>query len=113
MRPKYAPENAAAFTVQARADDAWRKTALDSLVARGLPTPRLERWKYTNIASFLLSGAKSAEKVALASSPVALPWMLQTSRKFLFVNGKLNKFIHFLKIFIEHQPKLGKIHFTY
>lgn len=90
MQPKrFAPENASAFAVHANAVDAWRKPALDVLAARGLPTPRLERWKYTNIASFLLSGAVPAQKVALASSPVALPWMLQTSRKFLFVNGHM------------------------
>ncbi|MBU6235811.1 MAG: Fe-S cluster assembly protein SufD [Alphaproteobacteria bacterium] len=85
---KYTPANAESFLAQAE-EAGWKAPALEQLRTRGLPTPKLERWKYTNLAGFAQSGAKPATKVALNANPVALPWMLQTSRKFLFVNGHM------------------------
>jgi Fe-S cluster assembly protein SufD len=84
----YKPETAIPFIEQA-ANDAWRGDALAQLKTRGLPTPKLERWKYTNLAGFVQSGAKAAVKTALNTNPIELPWTLQTSRKFVFVNGFL------------------------
>lgn len=84
---RYAPGNAAAFTAQADGAAAWRRAALDVLAAQGLPTPRLERWKYTNMAGFILSGAVAAGKASLNTNPTELPWLVPDSRKFVFVNG--------------------------
>lgn len=86
---RYQPETAATFLDKAGDGAGWRMAALAQLRERGIPTPRLERWRYTNLAAFGQSGALPASKAALSSNPVTLPWMLQTSRKLVFVNGYL------------------------
>ena len=86
---RYTPKNAEGFIAQCNDNAAWRADALSQLKARGLPTPKLERWKYTNIAAFIQSGALLAAKVPMAANPVQLPWMMQNSRKLVFVNGHL------------------------
>lgn len=89
MKNRYTPANAEAFLAHLPDDAPARLKAKETLSTRGLPTPKLERWKYTNIAGFLQSGATPAPKTTLATSPVALPWVYQNSRKFVFVNGHM------------------------
>lgn len=88
---RYSPDTAQPFLKQANDARAkpWQAAAFAQLVARGLPTPKLERWKYTNLAGFAQSGANLAKKTTLGTNPVALPWMFQNSRKLVFVNGFL------------------------
>lgn len=85
----YRPESAHAFLQQPTDGAAWRGNALEQLKARGLPTPKLERWKYTNLVAFEKSGALHAEKAPLAVNPISLPWIIQNSRKLVFSNGFL------------------------
>lgn len=86
---RYRPDSAHGFLQNPTDGAPWRDDALAQLKARGIPTPKLERWKYTNLLSFEKSGATPAEKPALAVNPVALPWMIQNSRKLVFANGYL------------------------
>lgn len=86
---RYRPESAQGFLQQPTDGAPWREDALAQLKFRGIPTPKLERWKYTNLVSFEKSGAQMAEKPALAVNPVLLPWMIQNSRKLVFANGHL------------------------
>lgn len=86
---RYRPESAHGFLQNPSDGAPWRDAALAQLKARGIPTPKLERWKYTNLLSFEKSGATPAGKPALATNPVALPWMIQNSRKLIFANGYL------------------------
>lgn len=89
VNTRYRPESAHAFLQQDTDGEAWRDSALTQLKERGIPTPKLERWRYTNLLGFEKSGAVHAEKLALAVNPIALPWMIQNSRKLVFVNGFL------------------------
>jgi Fe-S cluster assembly protein SufD len=86
---RYRPESAHAFLQNADDGASWRVAALEQLKVRGLPTPKLERWRYTYLLSFEKSGAVPAEKPKLALNPVTLPWMVQNSRKLVFANGHL------------------------
>lgn len=85
----YRPESANAFLQHPHDNAAWRQPALEQLRALGLPTPKLERWKYTNLLSFEKSGAAPASKTRFEGDVVRLPWLEQNSRKLLFVNGHL------------------------
>lgn len=89
MINRYRPDSAHAFLQQPGDGAEWRGAALDQLKERGLPTPKLERWKYTNLLSFEKSGAAPAEKTRFLGDVVRLPWMRQNSRKLIFVNGYL------------------------
>lgn len=90
MKPaKYRPESAHAFLQHPHDGSAWRIPAREQLSLLGLPTPKLERWKYTNILAFEKSGAAPAAKTRFEGDVVRLPWMQQNSRKLLFVNGHL------------------------
>lgn len=86
---RYRPESAHSFLQQPTDGAPWREEALAQLKARGIPTPKLERWKYTNLLSFEKSAAAAAEKPELAANPVTLPWLIQNSRKLVFANGFL------------------------
>lgn len=86
---RYRPDSAHGFLQNPGDGAPWRNEALAQLKARGIPTPKLERWRYTNLLSFEKSNATPAEKPALATNPVALPWMIQNSRKLIFANGHL------------------------
>lgn len=79
---RYRPEGAAALLAHAL-PDAWRKPALDMLKARGLPNPKLERWKYTNLLAFERAGCVPAE----VASHDFNDWMLPNSTRILCVNG--------------------------
>jgi hypothetical protein len=81
---RYRPESAHGFLQQSTDGAPWREESLAQLKARGIPTPKLERWKYTNLLSFEKSGALHAEKTPLAVNPITLPWMVQNSRKLVF-----------------------------
>ncbi|HEY8964768.1 MAG TPA: Fe-S cluster assembly protein SufD [Alphaproteobacteria bacterium] len=85
----YRPDSAHGFLQQPYDGAEWRAPALDQLKERGIPTPILERWKYTNLLAFEKSGAAPAEKVKFQGDVVRLPWMRQNSRKLIFVNGHL------------------------
>ncbi|NBX67045.1 MAG: Fe-S cluster assembly protein SufD [Proteobacteria bacterium] len=112
MQPKYTPENVSPFLAQVSDAAPWREAALKQLKVRGLPTPKLERWKYTNIAALAQSGAKAAEKTPIGTNPVALPWLLQTSRKFVFVNGHMVLGDQRLKITSENFDDAPAVHFN-
>ena len=86
---RYRPESAHGFLQNPTDGAPWRSEALAQLKARGIPTPKLERWRYTNLAGFEQSNATPAEKPALGFNPITLPWMVQNSRKLVFANGYL------------------------
>ncbi len=83
------PETAAPFLTLVHGREAVHEPARAYLAAHGLPTPRQERWKYTQLAPFVQSGVARAQKPALAENPVTLPWLWPHSRKLVFVNGFL------------------------
>jgi Fe-S cluster assembly protein SufD len=89
LATRYRPESAHGFLQNPTDGASWRADALDQLKARGIPTPKLERWRYTNLLAFEKSGATPAEKPALSFNPITLPWMVQNSRKLVFANGYL------------------------
>lgn len=86
---RYRPDSAHAFLQQPGDGADFRASALEQLKERGLPTPKLERWKYTNLLAFEKSGAAPAEKARFQGDVVRLPWLQQNSRKLIFVNGHL------------------------
>jgi len=71
-----------------------RERALADFMARGLPTPRVEAWKYTNLnqlARLPLVAAKPIENgIAAAAIPRLLTAEIETNR-LIFVNGRLRR----------------------
>ena len=77
---RYKADNAAAF-VEAFAGNAafkegpaWlaslRQEAADTVAEMGLPTPKLERWKYTNVHPAIKGVSSISAKPALVVKPV-------------------------------------------
>lgn len=69
-----------------------RSRALEGFVARGLPTPKVEAWKYTNLAPFAKLVFVPAEPVKNGLAAASLPWLLPAAAKahrLVFVNGRL------------------------
>lgn len=86
---RYRPESAHGFLQNPTDGAQWRSEALAQLKARGIPSPKLERWRYTNLAGFEKANAVPAHKPELSFNPITLPWMVQNSRKLVFANGYL------------------------
>jgi Fe-S cluster assembly protein SufD len=86
---RYRPESAHGFLQNPTDGAQWRSEALAQLKARGIPSPKLERWRYTNLAGFEKANAVPAQKPELSFNPITLPWMVQNSRKLVFANGYL------------------------
>lgn len=108
---RYRPETAHGFLQNPTDGAPWRNEALAQLKARGIPTPKLERWRYTNLSAFEKTGAVPAAKPALSFNPITLPWMIQNSRKLVFANGylvfgdaRLTLASHFLEVPYDAAP---------
>ncbi|MGH8596520.1 MAG: hypothetical protein ACREXT_07675, partial [Gammaproteobacteria bacterium] len=64
--------------------DAWRERTFCDARARGLPTPREEDWKYTDLNNLSQRSLKSAEP---SSAPLPLPLAAISAYRLVFVNG--------------------------
>jgi Fe-S cluster assembly protein SufD len=63
-----------------------------AFAAKGWPTPKIEAWKYTNLAPLAKLAFKPSEPVANGVRATALPWLLPETAKahrLVFVNGLL------------------------
>ena len=84
-------QDAAEFSASQPWLDQLRKSGLESFSAKGLPTPRAEEWKYTNLSLL--------EKIGIAASNgdaidlVDLTWLPEdmATHKLIFVNGRFQK----------------------
>jgi Fe-S cluster assembly protein SufD len=67
---------------------ALRDTGMERFAARGLPTPRSESWKYTNLRPLekIAFGAPNGEAISLERLPSLLPAGASENR-LVFVNG--------------------------
>ncbi len=71
---------------------ALRGTALEGFAAKGLPTPKSEEWKYTNLAPLARLALVPAVAVKNGLSAASLPWLLPAKahgHRLVFVNGRL------------------------
>ncbi len=71
---------------------ALREQGNVAFAASGWPTPKLEAWKYTNLAPLAKLAFEPAEPVANGLRAAALPWLLPPeaeAHRLAFVNGRL------------------------
>lgn len=69
-----------------------REAALGEFAAAGLPTPKVEAWKYTNLAPLAKLALVPATPIENGITAAALPWLLPAEAKahrLVFVNGRL------------------------
>lgn len=65
-----------------------RRSAAEAFAALGLPTPREEAWKFTNLKVLAELAAEVAGSDAAAVDPMAVdPWRVAGSHELVFVNG--------------------------
>jgi Fe-S cluster assembly protein SufD len=86
---RIAAEHVATLTVQQPGPEALahRRNALQSLLARGLPTTRDENWRYANLRA--LEKANFAPGATLATVNAAgLPAVIEGFTRFVFVDGQ-------------------------
>ena len=66
-----------AFAESRRGEPAWlaahRRNAIAAFAARGLPTPREEEWRYTNLAPLAAQSFAPAEPAPIARAEKAAP----------------------------------------
>ncbi len=71
-----------------------RERGFDSFASRGLPSPKLEDWKYTNLRPLqkldFAPAPTSAEDVAVDRIPSLMP-SGETTHRLVFVNGRLRR----------------------
>jgi|HigsolmetaAR204D_1030405.scaffolds.fasta_scaffold00148_26 Fe-S cluster assembly protein SufD len=64
-----------------------RRAALTAFLEQGFPTPRDERWKYTNLRRLETRAFVPGEAAPIAFDPQHAPWIAQAGLRFVFVNG--------------------------
>jgi Fe-S cluster assembly protein SufD len=81
-------QSAAQFSATAPWLDQLRKAGLESFSEDGLPTPRIEEWKYTNLNVLEKLGTQKADNADI--DPAELTWLPNTleTHKLVFVNGR-------------------------
>lgn len=65
-----------------------RRTALESFLEQGFPTPRDEAWKYTNLRRLETRAFVPSEPAPIAIDSAEAPWLTGADLRIVFVNGR-------------------------